>query len=117
MKRILSTLILTLYTSICFSQNIKTIDTINLDEVAVKILREPNKKNLSVFSINSISTEEIQRYASQINLSEYLNLIPSVFIMNNNNFAQDERISIRGFGSRANFGWKFRFKYSKRSTN
>ena len=24
--------------------------------------------------------------------------------MNNNNFAQDERISIRGFGSRANFG-------------
>ena len=104
MIRILSTLILTLYTSICFSQNIKTIDTINLDEVAVKILREPNKKNLSVFSINSISTEEIQRYASQINLSEYLNLIPSVFIMNNNNFAQDERISIRGFGSRANFG-------------
>ena len=52
MIRILSTLILTLYTSICFSQNIKTIDTINLDEVAVKILREPNKKNLSVFSIN-----------------------------------------------------------------
>ena len=41
MIRILSTLILTLYTSICFSQNIKTIDTINLDEVAVKILREP----------------------------------------------------------------------------
>ena len=104
MIRILSILILTLYTSICFSQNIKTIDTINLDEVAVKILREPNKKNLSVFSINSISTKEIQRYASQINLSEYLNLIPSVFIMNNNNFAQDERISIRGFGSRANFG-------------
>ena len=104
MIRILSILILTLYTSICFSQNIKTIDTINLDEVSVKILREPNKKNLSVFSINSISTEEIQRYASQINLSEYLNLIPSVFIMNNNNFAQDERISIRGFGSRANFG-------------
>ena len=56
MKRILSTLILTLYTSICFSQKIKTIDTINLDEVAVKILREPNKKNLSVFSINSIAT-------------------------------------------------------------
>ena len=81
--------ILTLYTSICISQNNKTIDTINLEEVAVKILREPNKKNLSVFSINSISTEEIQRYASQINLSEYLNLIPSVFIMNNNNFAQD----------------------------
>ena len=51
MIRIQSILILMLYTSICFSQNIKTIDTINLDEVAVKILREPNKKNLSVFSI------------------------------------------------------------------
>ena len=50
MIRILPLLILTIYTSISFSQNNKTIDTINLDEVAVKILREPNKKNLSVFS-------------------------------------------------------------------
>ena len=104
MIRILSLLILTIYTSISFSQTNTSIDTINLADVAVKIFREPNKQNLSVFSINSISTEEIQRYASQINLSEYLNLIPSVFIMNNNNFAQDERISIRGFGSRAYFG-------------
>ena len=33
-----------------------------------------------------------------------LKLPLGVFISNDNNFAQDSKISIRGFGSRANFG-------------
>ena len=45
-----------------------------------------------------------QNSTQQFNLSEYVENIPGIFISNDNNFAQDSRISIRGFGSRANFG-------------
>ena len=86
------------------SQVIQTNDTIVLDEVSVKILRESNKEELSIYSISKIDLDLKQKYLRQYNLSEYLNYIPGVFIMNSNNYAQDERISIRGFGSRANFG-------------
>ncbi len=86
------------------SQVIQTNDTIVLDEVSVKILRESNKEELSIYSISKIDLALKQKYLRQYNLSEYLNYVPGVFIMNSNNYAQDERISIRGFGSRANFG-------------
>ena len=86
------------------SQVIQTNDTIVLDEVSVKILRESNKEELSIYSISKIDLDLKQKYLRQYNLSEYLNYVPGVFIMNSNNYAQDERISIRGFGSRANFG-------------
>ena len=86
------------------SQVTQTNDTIALDEVSVKILRESNKEELSIYSISKIDLDLKQKYLRQYNLSEYLNYVPGVFIMNSNNYAQDERISIRGFGSRANFG-------------
>lgn len=86
------------------SQIIQTNDTIVLDEVSVKILRESNKEQKSIYSISKIDLNLKQKYLRQYNLSEYLNYVPGVFSMNSNNYAQDERISIRGFGSRANFG-------------
>lgn len=86
------------------SQIIQTNDTIVLDEVSVKILRESNKEQKSIYSISKIDLDLKQKYLRQYNLSEYLNYVPGVFSMNSNNYAQDERISIRGFGSRANFG-------------
>lgn len=39
-----------------------------------------------------------------VNLSEVLGLVPGVLVRNRQNFAQDEQISIRGFGTRAPFG-------------
>jgi len=40
----------------------------------------------------------------QLSLQEYTQQIPGLFAQNTTNFAQDLRISIRGFGSRAAFG-------------
>jgi len=37
-------------------------------------------------------------------LQEHLHLVPGLFAQNANNFAQDLRVSIRGFGARAAFG-------------
>lgn len=39
-----------------------------------------------------------------INASEYLRAVPGVLARDRQNYAQDEQISIRGFGSRATFG-------------
>jgi iron complex outermembrane receptor protein len=39
-----------------------------------------------------------------VGLDEALSSIPGVFVANRYNFAVDSRVSIRGFGSRANFG-------------
>lgn len=51
-----------------------------------------------------LTAEEIQRGRTLLGLDEALNAVPGVFVQNRGNFAQDERISIRGFGARASFG-------------
>ena len=86
-----------------FSQN-SSNDSIKLKEVIVSITKiKKNIKN-SPFAISSKSFSKFQTSAKQFYLSEYIESVPGVFISNDNNFAQDSRISIRGFGSRANFG-------------
>ena len=79
-------------------------DTIVLDEVSVEVIKIPKKEKQGFYPISEIKFTDLQTLTPQINLSEYLESIPGLFINNNNNYAQDSRISIRGFGSRANFG-------------
>jgi len=55
-------------------------------------------------SIGVVDKEAIQRGQQQLDLGESLAGVPGVFVQNRYNFAQDSRISIRGFGARANFG-------------
>jgi len=55
-------------------------------------------------SISVVSGDEIQRARQQLGLDEALGRVPGVFLQNRYNFAQDLRISIRGFGARSNFG-------------
>ena len=96
-------LILVLQGFFSFSQN-SLNDSIKLKEVVVSITKiKENIKN-SPFAISSKSFSKFQSTAKQFYLSEYIESVPGVFISNDNNFAQDSRISIRGFGSRANFG-------------
>lgn len=88
-----------------FSYSQKSVnDSIKLKEVIVSITKiKENIKN-SPFAISSKNFSKFQTSAKQFYLSEYIESVPGVFISNDNNFAQDSRISIRGFGSRANFG-------------
>jgi iron complex outermembrane receptor protein len=87
----------------CFSQN-SIKDSIQLKEVVVTITKIKDSLENLPFSISSTNYLKFQKTANQFHLSEYIEKIPGVFISNDNNFAQDARISIRGFGSRANFG-------------
>jgi iron complex outermembrane receptor protein len=56
------------------------------------------------FSVGVVEKDEIQLGRQTIGLDESINRIPGVYVQNRYNFAQDLRISIRGFGTRAAFG-------------
>ena len=86
-----------------FSQNQKK-DSIQLEEVIVSVTKIKDSLLNIPFSVSIKNTSNFQKSAQQFNLSEYIEDVPGVFILNDNNYAQDSRISIRGFGSRANFG-------------
>ncbi len=88
-----------------FSQErIVVSDTVKLDEVVVEPINGLLTGKKQVYPVSNLKFEKLQTLTPQIKISEYLESVPGLFIMNNNNFAQDARISIRGFGSRANFG-------------
>ncbi len=77
---------------------------IELQPIEVISTRVEKQINKVPFSISLIDKDQIQLGKQAITLDESLNKIPGVYVQNRYNFAQDQRISIRGFGSRAAFG-------------
>lgn len=55
-------------------------------------------------AVSVVEQNDIQLGQPTVGLDESLNRVPGVFSQNSFNFAQDQRISIRGFGTRAAFG-------------
>ncbi|HEX4480354.1 MAG TPA: TonB-dependent receptor [Rudaea sp.] len=55
-------------------------------------------------SIDSISLQDPDANTPGINPSEYLQGVPGLIARDRQNYAQDEQISIRGFGARSTFG-------------
>lgn len=55
-------------------------------------------------AIDAVALDSADRDGLGINVSEVLALVPGVLARNRLNHAQDEQISIRGFGARATFG-------------
>lgn len=75
-----------------------------LDEVSVTATRVEKALEEIPTAVGMVDQEAIQYGTQQIGLDESLVKVPGVFMQNRYNFAQDLRISIRGFGARANFG-------------
>ncbi|MGM0832794.1 TonB-dependent receptor [Halomonas qaidamensis] len=55
-------------------------------------------------AVSTLEGEEIAQGQQRVRLDEALNRVPGVFLQNRDNFAQGQRIAIRGFGARAPFG-------------
>lgn len=55
-------------------------------------------------SITAVKLQDLQADHASINPSEFLRQVPGVLARNRQNAAQDEQISIRGFGARTTFG-------------
>jgi iron complex outermembrane receptor protein len=55
-------------------------------------------------SVDAVGVNKAGDNTPNVNVSEYLDGIPGVVARNRQNYAQDEQISIRGFGARSTFG-------------
>ncbi|NRB55325.1 MAG: TonB-dependent receptor [Salinicola sp.] len=55
-------------------------------------------------AVSVVERDEIQQGQQRVRLDESLVTVPGVFLQNRDNFAQGQRVSIRGFGARAPFG-------------
>jgi len=75
-----------------------------LDSVVVSASRAEQRSFDGPAAIESVDRETIQGAGPQVNLSESLNRVPGLTILNRQNYAQDLQLSIRGFGARSAFG-------------
>ena len=89
----------TLFFIVIFVASISAQDTLNLKEVIVKSTLLLSDENALPVTISTWSNNGNSR-----SIEQELNNVPGLWLTNNSNAAQDYRISIRGFGSRASFG-------------
>ncbi len=82
----------------------KTISSQKLDTVFISSSRILSTSQKLPFSVSVFKAEESDAIRQQKSLQEYVQGVPGLFTQNANNFAQDLRISIRGFGARSAFG-------------
>ena len=75
-----------------------------LDPVVVSASRAEQRSFDAPAAIQSIDHATIENAGPQVNLSESLNRVPGLTILNRQNYAQDLQVSIRGFGARSAFG-------------
>lgn len=56
------------------------------------------------YGLSALNKTQLQAGQQQLSPAEFLAMVPGVFFMNADNFAQDLRVSIRGVGARSAFG-------------
>lgn len=81
-----------------------SLKRIKLEPVILKASRISENDIRLPIAISSIAVEKTQNGKQQLSFNEYLKGVPGLFALNANNFSQDLRISIRGFGARSAFG-------------
>lgn len=81
-----------------------SIQKIDLDNVIVKSTRIDVNKKQAPLSVSVKNLLVNKNYTSKSSFSDFTNSIPGLYTSSSNNFSQDLRISIRGFGARSAFG-------------
>jgi len=85
---------------------ISTAHAQTLSDVVISASRTEQRSFDIPASIQSIDRATIENAGPQVNLSESLNRVPGLTILNRQNYAQDLQVSIRGFGARSAFGMR-----------
>ena len=91
------------FSYILFAQ-IDSLQTVKLEAVEVSATKISNSLLESTWSVSKLDFKSKQDQMQQLSFSEYVQGVPGLFALNTNNFSQDLRISIRGFGARSAFG-------------
>ena len=75
-----------------------------LQEVVVTANRQEQQSFDAPASIQAVGQDVIESAGPRVNLSESLNRVPGITVLNRQNYAQDLQLSIRGSGARSPFG-------------
>ena len=75
-----------------------------LPELNVTVTRSAEPLQKVPYAVGTLNRGDLQRGQQTLGIDEALNNLPGVVVSNRYNFSLDQRISIRGFGSRSNFG-------------
>ncbi len=81
-----------------------TLHAQTLEGMVISATRSAQRSFDTPAAIESVDRDTIQNAGPQVNLSETLNRVPGLTILNRQNYAQDLQVSIRGFGARSAFG-------------
>jgi iron complex outermembrane receptor protein len=82
-----------------------TLLTTGLDSaVVVSTTRLPTPLARTPYSIHQLEATDWQNGRQHLSLAPALSQLPGLLVLNPTNFAQDLRLSIRGFGARSAFG-------------
>ncbi len=100
----LSLLLFTILFSAISKAQQDSVPVIELDTVIIEAARLQVSKDELPASVSVKEFGTLQQNLQQLTANDYLQGIPGLFVLNSNNFAQDTRISIRGFGARSAFG-------------
>ena len=77
---------------------------IKLEPVVVTATRSETPVENVPAAVSVVDQTDIQLGQPTLGFNESLNRVPGVFVQNSYNYAQNQRISIRGFGTRSAFG-------------
>ena len=86
------------------AQATNTSDVEELSDVTVTSTRVEKSVFKVPAAVSAVQQDDIQLGRQQLGLDESLVNVPGLFFQDRYNFSQDLRVSIRGFGARANFG-------------
>lgn len=75
----------------------------SIDTIIIKSTRISQNLDRSTYSVSSLHIDH-KPLQQALSVNEYLHEVPGLFALNSNNYAQDLRVSIRGFGARSAFG-------------
>jgi iron complex outermembrane recepter protein len=75
-----------------------------LEEITVTATLLERRLEKVPAAVSVVTEDDIQLARQQIALDEALSRVPGLFMQNRYNFAQDLRLSVRGFGARGQFG-------------
>ena len=76
-----------------------TTETVLISAPRLSVALSTLPRSVSIIEVNPNGAEN-----QSLSLNEFIQEVPGLFVLNANNYAQDLRISIRGFGARSAFG-------------
>jgi iron complex outermembrane recepter protein len=75
-----------------------------IPELEVRVTRAGEARARLPMAVGVLGTESVRRAQLTGGLDESLSRLPGVIVLNRYNYSLDQRVSLRGAGSRANFG-------------